>query len=56
MFKSRKQDDSDGDGVGDLCDNCIFMPNSDQFDMDMDGNGDVCDGDIDGDGMLKSLQ
>lgn len=48
--------DSDGDGIGDVCDddndndgvlnnvdNCIFTPNSDQSDLDGDGIGDVCD-------------
>ena len=34
---------TDEDGVGDLCDNCVDVPNSDQSDVDEDGLGDVCD-------------
>ncbi len=49
--------DSDGDGVGDVCDNCSD-PNPDQADADGDGVGDGCEtcadvhayGDADGDG------
>jgi hypothetical protein len=35
--------DADGDGIGDLCDNCPNSPNADQADTDHDGVGDVCD-------------
>lgn len=35
--------DSDGDGVGDLCDNCKPIRNSLQEDIDGDGIGDSCD-------------
>ena len=28
---------SDGDGIGDLDDNCVLSPNSDQSDIDGDG-------------------
>ncbi len=45
--------DTDGDGVNDLADNCIDIANADQADNDGDGLGDVCDDDIDGDGVLN---
>ncbi len=35
--------DSDGDGVLDITDNCIDVPNPDQADSDGDGLGDACD-------------
>ncbi len=35
--------DSDGDGVGDHCDNCPSTPNSFQIDADGDGFGNECD-------------
>jgi len=34
--------DTDGDGVHNLCDNCLLVPN-DQTDLDSDGVGDLCD-------------
>jgi hypothetical protein len=37
------QADTDGDGVGDLCDNCPNTPNADQSDTDGDGTGDACE-------------
>ncbi len=38
-----RQEDTDGDGIGDGCDNCIYYPNPDQVDADGDGIGDMCD-------------
>jgi hypothetical protein len=35
--------DSDGDGIADEDDNCVFVPNPGQEDGDGDGQGDVCD-------------
>jgi len=35
--------DTDGDGLNDNVDNCIFVPNPDQHDEDADVRGDVCD-------------
>ncbi len=46
-------EDTDGDGVNDLADNCVDIANADQADLDGDGLGDVCDDDLDGDGVLN---
>ncbi len=45
--------DADGDGLGDLNDNCPSIYNPDQSDIDGDGLGDACDPDADGDGVLN---
>jgi len=39
--------DSDGDGIGDLCDNCPNVYNPDQEDLDGDGIGDICQPNLD---------
>ena len=42
-FCSTNQEDTDTDGVGDVCDNCPGIANGTQEDTDNDGPGDVCD-------------
>ena len=37
------QTEQDGDGIGDLCDNCYTKYNPLQEDYDADGIGDSCD-------------
>ena len=39
------------DGVGDVCDNCRFLANTDQINTDGDETGNACDGDDDNDGV-----
>ena len=45
------QNDTDSDGVGDVCDNCLQESNPDQRDSDGDGSGDACDSDDDNDSI-----
>jgi hypothetical protein len=40
---SKNQEDTDGDGYGDVVDNCPTICNTEQLDADGDGIGDVCD-------------
>lgn len=59
-----EQNDGDGDGVGDACDDdddddgvpdaddgCPLVADPTQTDTDMDGTGDACDDDLDGDNI-----
>jgi len=46
-------EDTDGDGVHNICDNCSEIANADQGDSDSDGLGDACDPDNDNDGVLN---
>ena len=48
--------DQDSDQIPDKKDNCISIYNPDQIDSDNDGIGDICDDDIDGDGVLNSVE
>jgi hypothetical protein len=48
------QTDTDGDGVGDACDDCVGVGNPTQDDADGDGIGDACD-DSDGDEVRDAV-
>jgi hypothetical protein len=43
MIRQGSENDGDGDGTGDSCDNCPGDYNPDQEDADNDGVGDACD-------------
>ena len=46
---ARNQKDTDGDGVGDVADNCPDVANPEQEDEDQDQVGDICDTCVDND-------
>lgn len=47
--------DADNDGVPDICDNCVAVPNAgaEQFDADRDGFGNRCDADLNNDNLVN---
>ena len=47
------QEDTENDGVGNVCDNCPDAYNPDQANNDGDSNGDACDADDDNDEERK---
>jgi len=51
LFAGSSCEDTDGDGVRAIADNCLSTPNPSQADSDGDGAGDACDTDDDNDGI-----
>lgn len=47
--------DSDGDGIPDINDNCLQASNPSQFDADADLFGNACDADFDNNGIVNFL-
>ncbi len=47
--------DSDGDGVPDISDNCSQVANADQRDTNGDGYGNICDADLNGNGLVSGV-
>jgi hypothetical protein len=57
IFRTSLYDaDTDGDGTGDIGDNCPTHSNPGQSDFDGDGAGNVCDLDDDGDGIPDAFE
>jgi hypothetical protein len=49
------QQDTDDDGLGNVCDNCPTTVNLSQANNDLDGSGDACDPDDDNDGFADTI-
>ena len=56
IINEDNEKDEDSDTIEDKIDNCISISNIDQKDTDSDGIGDMCDNDIDGDGVLNTVE
>jgi hypothetical protein len=46
--------DTDGDGIPDILDNCTLVPNPTQLDADGDGYGNICDADLNNSGTVTA--
>ena len=46
--------DADSDGVIDVNDNCVLVPNASQCDTNGDGYGNICDPDLNNDGIVNA--